>query len=131
MTKAIETGPPVNTQSVACPKCGRSNPGTAYFCTTCHQILIHRCPKCWHEQRAGAVCEKCGTCFALYWEQAFWPCAFRIVNQFLLLLLSSLFMSESTAPVEIIPRESIPALPRVSPLHSNNRTFPEPLLPTR
>jgi hypothetical protein len=71
MTKAIETGPPVNTQSVACPKCGRSNPATAYFCTTCHQILIHRCPKCWHEQRAGAVCEKCGTCFALYWEQAF------------------------------------------------------------
>jgi hypothetical protein len=58
-------------QAILCPKCGRGNPETAYFCISCHQILIHRCPKCWHEQRAGAVCEKCGTCFALYWEQAF------------------------------------------------------------
>jgi hypothetical protein len=57
--------------STTCPKCGRVNPDTAFFCTSCHQILIHRCPKCWHEQRTGAVCEKCGTCFALYWEQAF------------------------------------------------------------
>jgi hypothetical protein len=57
--------------SATCPKCGRENPGSAYFCISCHQILIHRCPKCWHEQRTGAICEKCGTCFALYWEQAF------------------------------------------------------------
>lgn len=55
---------------VVCPKCGQSNLETAYFCTSCHQILIHRCPKCWHEQRTGPVCEKCGTCFALYWEMA-------------------------------------------------------------
>jgi hypothetical protein len=34
-------------------------------------ILIHRCPKCWHEQRSGATCEKCGTNFAAYWELAF------------------------------------------------------------
>jgi uncharacterized membrane protein YvbJ len=54
-----------------CPKCGRENPGGAYFCTNCHQILIHRCPKCWHEQRQGGTCEKCGTNFALYWELAF------------------------------------------------------------
>ena len=71
MTRVTQTMPAAETQSVACPKCGRANPATVYFCTTCHQILIHRCPKCWHEQRAGAVCEKCGTCFALYWEQAF------------------------------------------------------------
>jgi hypothetical protein len=58
-------------QPVACPKCGHANPGTAYFCISCHQILIHRCPNCWHEQRAGVLCEKCGTCFALYWEEAF------------------------------------------------------------
>jgi predicted RNA-binding Zn-ribbon protein involved in translation (DUF1610 family) len=55
---------------VVCPKCGQSNLETAHFCTVCHQVLIHRCPKCWHEQRAGSVCEKCGTCFALYWEMA-------------------------------------------------------------
>jgi hypothetical protein len=61
----------VDVRTTTCPKCGRANPGTVYFCIACHQILIHRCPKCWHEQRAGAVCEKCGTCFALYWEQAF------------------------------------------------------------
>lgn len=61
----------VAAQPITCPKCGRTNPGTAYFCISCHQILIHRCPKCWHEQRTGAFCEKCRTCFALYWEQAF------------------------------------------------------------
>ena len=54
-----------------CPKCGRENSSTAHFCITCHQVLIHRCPKCWHEQRQGGNCEKCGTNFALYWELAF------------------------------------------------------------
>ena len=67
VTSAMTTTPP----SIPCPKCAHANPVTADFCTACHQILIHRCPKCWHEQRTGAVCEKCGTCFALYWEQAF------------------------------------------------------------
>lgn len=55
---------------VVCAKCGQTNSDTSYFCTNCHQVLIHRCPKCWHEQRTGSVCEKCGTCFALYWEMA-------------------------------------------------------------
>jgi hypothetical protein len=54
-----------------CPKCGRNNLEGAYFCTSCHQILIHRCPNCWHEQQSGGRCEKCGADFALYWEQAF------------------------------------------------------------
>lgn len=53
---------------ITCPKCGNENPKTAYFCITCHAILIHRCPNCWHEQRNGMVCEKCGTNFALYWQ---------------------------------------------------------------
>jgi uncharacterized membrane protein YvbJ len=53
-----------------CPKCGHANSETAYFCITCHQILIHRCPQCWHEQRGGGRCEKCGTNFALYWQLA-------------------------------------------------------------
>ena len=57
-------------QSVICPKCSQSNSTTAYFCVNCHQVLIHRCPKCWHEQRTGTACEKCGTIFALYWEMA-------------------------------------------------------------
>ena len=56
---------------VRCPKCGHENPAEAHFCTTCHQVLIHRCPKCWHEQRSGGNCEKCGTNFALYRELAF------------------------------------------------------------
>jgi len=55
--------------SVLCPECGQENSPSAYFCTTCHHILIHRCPVCWHEQRAGGVCEKCGINFAVYWEQ--------------------------------------------------------------
>lgn len=54
--------------TVACPKCGHENSGAAEFCTSCHAILLHRCPNCWHEQRQGGVCEKCGTNFALYWE---------------------------------------------------------------
>lgn len=54
--------------TIRCPKCGHENPLTAYFCITCHTILIHRCPNCWHEQRQGSVCDNCGTNFALYWE---------------------------------------------------------------
>lgn len=54
----------------ACPRCGRENPPTAYFCLDCHQILIHRCPQCWHEQRSGPLCENCGTNMPLYWEVA-------------------------------------------------------------
>lgn len=53
-----------------CPKCGHSNPASAYFCIQCHALLIRRCPNCWHEQRDGLVCEKCGTCFALAAELA-------------------------------------------------------------
>jgi hypothetical protein len=53
---------------IICPKCASENSDTAYFCTTCHAILMHRCPNCWHEQRDGTVCEKCGTNFALYWQ---------------------------------------------------------------
>jgi zinc-ribbon domain len=54
--------------TVLCPKCGKGNPAAAHFCIACHAILIHRCPNCWHEQRQGGACEKCGTNFALYWE---------------------------------------------------------------
>lgn len=53
-----------------CPRCSAANPETAYFCTVCHYVLIHRCPKCWHEQRSGNTCEQCGTNFALFWELA-------------------------------------------------------------
>jgi uncharacterized membrane protein YvbJ len=51
-----------------CPKCGRENSSTAHFCTTCHQVLIHRCPKCWHEQRQEGSCEKCGLDMDAYWK---------------------------------------------------------------
>lgn len=54
----------------ACPRCGRENPSSAYFCVDCHQILIHRCPKCWHEQRTGPICENCGTNMPAYWQAA-------------------------------------------------------------
>lgn len=54
----------------ACPRCGRENPPQAYFCVDCHQILIHRCPNCWHEQRTGPICENCGANMPLYWEVA-------------------------------------------------------------
>jgi hypothetical protein len=56
---------------MTCPKCGEVSPDSAQFCLHCHNILIHRCPKCWHEQRPGGNCEKCGTNFALYWELEF------------------------------------------------------------
>jgi len=58
------------TGTVICPKCGRGNLPQAYFCTTCHAILIRRCPNCWHEQREGTVCENCGTNFILASELA-------------------------------------------------------------
>jgi len=52
----------------SCPKCGRENPPSAEFCVSCHFVLQHRCPKCWHTQRGGDICEKCGTNFALFAE---------------------------------------------------------------
>ena len=58
------------TETVICPKCGHGNLAHAYFCTTCHAILIRRCPNCWHEQREGTVCENCGTNFILASELA-------------------------------------------------------------
>lgn len=60
-----------NSALVACPKCGHSNSTASYFCTNCHEILIHRCPHCWHEQRDGFVCDKCGTNIPLATELAF------------------------------------------------------------
>jgi hypothetical protein len=63
------THAPAQTETVVCLKCGHENPSTAEFCTSCHAIMIHRCPRCWHEQPQGGVCEKCGTNFALYMEQ--------------------------------------------------------------
>jgi uncharacterized membrane protein YvbJ len=60
----------VQTETVLCPKCGSQNLPHAYFCTTCHAILIRRCPNCWHEQRQGDVCEECGTNFTLASELA-------------------------------------------------------------
>ncbi|MGH9682222.1 MAG: double zinc ribbon domain-containing protein [Candidatus Acidiferrales bacterium] len=56
------------TGAIACPKCGHTNTNSASFCTQCHYVLIRRCPNCWHEQREGLRCEKCGTNFALYGE---------------------------------------------------------------
>lgn len=54
--------------SVNCPKCGHVNSSAAYFCTACHQMLIHRCPECWHEQRQAGVCEKCGLDMDAFWK---------------------------------------------------------------
>ncbi len=62
--------PVLMSDPVQCPKCGYANPATAYFCIHCHALLIRRCPNCWHEQRQGLVCEKCGTNFALAAELA-------------------------------------------------------------
>ncbi len=50
-----------------CPRCGHGNPEAAQFCTECHAVLIYRCPGCWHEQRHGGTCDKCGLNFNLYW----------------------------------------------------------------
>ncbi len=52
-----------------CPKCSQPNLDTAQFCTRCHQTLLYRCPKCWHEQRASGKCEKCGEDLAAYWTR--------------------------------------------------------------
>jgi hypothetical protein len=52
-----------------CPKCSQPNLDTAQFCTRCHQTLLYRCPKCWHEQHASGKCEKCGEDLALYWTR--------------------------------------------------------------
>lgn len=54
-----------------CPKCGHPNSKLAYFCNNCHAVLIHRCPNCWHEQRVGIVCEKCGANMVLVSEAAY------------------------------------------------------------
>jgi hypothetical protein len=52
-----------------CPKCHQPNLDDARFCTRCHQTLLFHCPKCWHDQRTPAKCEKCGEDLALYWTR--------------------------------------------------------------
>jgi hypothetical protein len=54
---------------IVCPKCSHQNTDAAQFCAHCHQTLIYRCPKCWHEQRAGGKCEKCGEDMIMYWTR--------------------------------------------------------------
>jgi uncharacterized membrane protein YvbJ len=53
-----------------CPNCGVDNPDTVQFCTRCHETLLWKCPKCWHQQRHGGTCERCGLNFAAYWQLA-------------------------------------------------------------
>jgi hypothetical protein len=66
----VSTAPAPPASAVRCPVCGQDSPATAQFCIHCHAILIRRCPHCWHEQREGNVCEKCGPNFARCWETA-------------------------------------------------------------
>ncbi len=67
----MSAAPAPPASAARCPVCGQDSPVTAQFCIHCHAILIRRCPKCWHQQREGNVCEKCGANFALCWETAF------------------------------------------------------------
>ena len=66
----MSAAPAPPASAARCPVCGQDNSATAQFCIHCHAILIRRCPKCWHEQREGNVCEHCGANFALCWETA-------------------------------------------------------------
>jgi methionyl-tRNA synthetase len=49
--------------SIACHKCGQSNPDSVRFCTKCHFPLRFVCPACAHTQRVGGTCEACGVEF--------------------------------------------------------------------
>ena len=49
--------------SIACHKCGQSNPDSVRFCTKCHFPLRFVCPACAHTQRVGGTCEACGVDF--------------------------------------------------------------------
>jgi hypothetical protein len=51
-----------------CPKCGVDSPDTVQFCTRCHETLLWKCPKCWHQQRHGGSCERCGLNFSVFWQ---------------------------------------------------------------
>lgn len=51
-----------------CSKCGHANTVTAEFCLACHNPLLFKCPKCWHEQRRQGTCDKCGVNMALAWK---------------------------------------------------------------
>jgi predicted amidophosphoribosyltransferase len=42
------------------------NPQGVRFCTLCHETLLFKCPVCWHVQKHGGSCEKCGANFAAY-----------------------------------------------------------------
>ena len=52
--------------SIACHKCGQSNPDSVRFCTKCHFPLRFVCPACAHTQRVGGTCEACGVDFEKY-----------------------------------------------------------------
>jgi ribosomal protein L40E len=69
-TSAPSETPHAAAETFVCSKCGHVNPASADFCIQCHNTLVHRCPKCWHAQRHGGVCENCGTNMALFAEMA-------------------------------------------------------------
>jgi len=52
--------------SIACHKCGQSNPDSVRLCTKCHFPLRFVCPACAHTQRVGGTCEACGVEFEKY-----------------------------------------------------------------
>lgn len=51
-----------------CSKCGQSNTDDAQFCTSCHNILLYKCPRCWNLQRHSGKCEKCGVDLTQAWN---------------------------------------------------------------
>lgn len=51
-----------------CSNCGHENPDDSQFCTSCHNILLYKCPNCWNLQRHPGKCEKCGVDLAQAWN---------------------------------------------------------------
>jgi uncharacterized membrane protein YvbJ len=53
---------------ITCSKCGHENSDDAQFCTSCHNILLYKCPNCWNLQRHAGKCDKCGVDLAVAWN---------------------------------------------------------------
>jgi hypothetical protein len=77
-----------------CPQCEHLNSPNDQFCTRCHYILIYRCPKCWHEQRHGHICDACHLDMDRYWQ------VFGATEQAALIQDEATNMEKSAARVE-------------------------------
>jgi hypothetical protein len=94
MNASVSAATPEQLAPGICPECRRANLDSAHFCTHCHHTLIYSCPKCWHEQRHGGICDACHLDLDKYWR------VYGATKQAALINEEETNLEKSTKPIE-------------------------------